>query len=613
MSMNGRPDSFLHAHYQIICPLELEYESFEKAFMAQSRHADSSANHRCVIRQLRLNTTDPKIHNAVWSKFEEAANILVQLQHPQIPTFYNYFQEEGYFYLIQEWIEGLSLSQRIREIKPLSSSQVEEILLSLLPVLECLHRNRVIHRSIKPDNIILHQQSNEPILINFGVIEHSLKALINPAEQVSDSNFMRSREFIAPEQRIGRATYSSDLYSLGVTAVYLLTGKLPEEIEKDPQTGQLFWQEHISDVSPHLATVLERAIQFDPNNRYDTADDMLQALQLKPTEKSSTTMRGLLNSESGASASTHTSLSSEITLADQSKVVGLAQPTFAKRRGQSLGFLTAGAAVLLASSVSIAYVGMQRTNPQRAEIILQSEIEGQVLEKEVTPIPSPEELEASASVSLREAQTLQAQGKYPEAIAAAMEVAPTSSMATQSQQLMADLAHIPLNATLDEVLPPQNVEARKIKFLKGTIEDPQKPVFTKFGMSQIDANKVAWESYQTPEGPLQGGQHFIENWDDPWMETYDLVPGKFRLGIIYGCRINAVLQTEAYFHPDVDIGFIKAKLNRMVGGADLSQIEPALEQIYTGELSQHTFEVNGYLGLIQRTDEGEIVIAAREV
>ncbi|MEO1300572.1 MAG: hypothetical protein AAFW75_33385, partial [Cyanobacteria bacterium J06636_16] len=116
-----------------------------------------------------------------------------------------------------------------------------------------------------------------------------------------------------------------------------------------------------------------------------------------------------------------------------------------------------------------------------------------------------------------------------------------------------------------------------------------------------------------PEGPLQGGRHFVENWDDPWMETYDIVPGKFRLGIIYGCRINAVLQTEAYFHPEVDIGFIKAKLSQMVEDTDLAQSEQELKQIYASELSQHTFEVNGYLGLIQRTNEGEIMIAVREV
>ncbi|MEL6321110.1 MAG: protein kinase, partial [Cyanobacteria bacterium J06626_14] len=480
----------------------------------------------------------------------------------------------------------------------------------LLPVLEHLHRNRIIHRNIKPNNIVFCPQSGKLILTNFGVIEQSFKAFISPSKQLSDANSIGSLGFIAPEQRVRRATYSSDLYSLGITAVYLLTGKLPGEIEKDPQTSQLFWQEHISDVNPHLAAVLNRAIQFDPNNRYDTADDMLQALQLQSAGESFTTMQDFLHPDSETSASTRTSLFSAITLADQSKTVGLVQSTPSRHRGRSLGLLTAGAVVLLASGASIAYVGM---SSQRSEVTSQSQIEGQVLEKAVAPVPSSEELEASASVSLREAQTLQSQGKYPEAVAAALEVAPTSSMATQAQQLVVHLTHIPLNATLDEVLPPQNVEARKIKFLEGTIEDPQLPVVTKFGESQIDANKVAWQSYQTPEGPLQGGRHFLENWDDPWMETYDIVPGKFRLGIIYGCRINAVLQTEAYFHPEVDIGFIKAKLSQMVEDTDLAQSEQELKQIYASELSQHTFEVNGYLGLIQRTNEGEIMIAVREV
>ncbi|MEO1299461.1 MAG: serine/threonine-protein kinase, partial [Cyanobacteria bacterium J06636_16] len=488
--MNGRPNSLLHNRYRIVCSLESEHEEFEQVFIARAQDSHSLYQHKCLIRQLKLNTSDSGVRNAVWGKFEDEANILIQLRHPQIAEFHDYFEEEGYFYIVQKLVEGQSLEERIRQTGPLSSAQVGGAVLHLLPVLEHLHRNRIIHRNIKPNNIVFCPQSGKLILTNFGVIEQSFKAFISPSKQLSDANSIGSLGFIAPEQRVRRATYSSDLYSLGITAVYLLTGKLPGEIEKDPQTSQLFWQEHISDVNPHLAAVLNRAIQFDPNNRYDTADDMLQALQLQSAGESFTTMQDFLHPDSETSASTRTSLFSAITLADQSKTVGLVQSTPSRHRGRSLGLLTAGAVVLLASGASIAYVGM---SSQRSEVTSQSQIEGQVLEKAVAPVPSSEELEASASVSLREAQTLQSQGKYPEAVAAALEVAPTSSMATQAQQLVVHLTHIPLNATLDEVLPPQNVEARKIKFLEGTIEDPQLPVVTKFGESQIDANKVAWQ------------------------------------------------------------------------------------------------------------------------
>ena len=610
MSTNGRPNSLLHNRYQIIRPLEAAYGNFEKAFIVEDKLAPESLCPRYIIRQLKLNTIDRLAHQAISEKFQAEANTLVKLEHPQLPKFYDYFEEGGYFYIVQEAIEGRSLRRRISETQPLSSRNVEEILLSLLPILEHLHRHRIIHRDIRPGNIILSQQNCQLVLTNFGIIEQSLKAVMNLPEEGSSSPLISSLGFVAPEQKVNRATYSSDLYSLGITAVYLLTGKLPDDIEKDPQTNQLFWQKHTSDVAPHLAAVLNRAIQFDPNNRYDTANDMLQALKLHSAKGlATTTIRDFSNSEPESSGLTLTPLSSpnNITPTNQAKADELIQATSPKPGGRSRGLTSFGAAVLLVSGVSIAYIHRQAGSTRA------SKINTPVLEKEVAPIPSPEDLELSASDSLRKAQILQSQGQYPAAIAAALEVLPTSSVAVQAQQLVAELTHIPVDGVLDEALPPQNVEARKIKFLEGTIENPQKPVITRFGESRINANKVAWKKYQTPEGPLQGGQHFLENWDDPWMETYDIVPGKFRLGVIYGCRINAVLQTEAYFHPDVDIGFMKAKLNQMIEGTASLQSEEKLEQIYTGEINQYTFQNNGYLGLIQRTDAGEILIAVREV
>jgi serine/threonine-protein kinase len=81
---------------------------------------------------------------------------------------------------------------------------------------------------------------------------------------------------MSPEQAAGRPSYTSDLYSLGMTAVYMLTGKLPQELEIDLQAGHILWQQYARNVSPRLIAVLDRAIQSHPRDRYTTAKKMLQ-------------------------------------------------------------------------------------------------------------------------------------------------------------------------------------------------------------------------------------------------------------------------------------------------------------------------------------------------
>jgi serine/threonine-protein kinase len=85
--------------------------------------------------------------------------------------------------------------------------------------------------------------------------------------------------YMPSEQAAGRPMYSSDIYSLGMTAIYLLTGKQPHELETDPRNGEIIWRTHALSVSPTLAGVIDRAIAYHPRERFTTATEMLQALQ----------------------------------------------------------------------------------------------------------------------------------------------------------------------------------------------------------------------------------------------------------------------------------------------------------------------------------------------
>jgi serine/threonine-protein kinase len=132
----------------------------------------------------------------------------------------------------------------------------------------------MIHRDIKPDNIIIRDADQKPILIDFGAVKDCLMC-----GQAATSIVIGSPGFIAPEQAAGRPGYASDIYSLGMTAIYLLTGKSPQELQSHFQSYDLNWQDYAPATSSTLATVINKAVQLNPGDRYPTATMMLQALQ----------------------------------------------------------------------------------------------------------------------------------------------------------------------------------------------------------------------------------------------------------------------------------------------------------------------------------------------
>ncbi len=118
-----------------------------------------------------------------------------------------------------------------------------------------------------------------PVLIDFGAVKETMATAMSSSGGVTNSIAIGSPGFMSAEQAAGRPLYSSDLYSLGLTAIYMLTGKIPQEFPTDPATGEILWRSFAPTVSPGLAMVLDRAIRFNPRDRFPTAQDMLEALK----------------------------------------------------------------------------------------------------------------------------------------------------------------------------------------------------------------------------------------------------------------------------------------------------------------------------------------------
>lgn len=252
---------------------------FSTTFLVEDTHMPS--RRRCVLKQLKPVSMEPSIQTLVQERFQREAAILETLGDlsDQIPRLYAYFTEANQYYLVQELITGRTLAEVVQTQGPLSEATVLDILLSLLPIIDLIHQRGIIHRDIKPENIILRDQDGKPVLIDFGAVKETLGTVINPQGEPTSSVVIGTPGFMATEQSRGFPTYASDLYSLGLTAIYLLTGKFPHELNIDPQTSQLRWHQSVLNLSPGLAVVLDRSINLAARDRYASAPDFLQALR----------------------------------------------------------------------------------------------------------------------------------------------------------------------------------------------------------------------------------------------------------------------------------------------------------------------------------------------
>ncbi len=266
----------LNNRYQVI--RTLGSGGFGETFLAEDTQMPSSRS--CVIKQLRPIQNNPQIYQLVQERFQREAAILEELGGciDQIPTLYAYFQSQGQFYLVQEWVSGDTLTAKLQKQGLFSETAVGEILLDLLPVLEYVHSQRIIHRDIKPDNIMLRHRDGKSVLIDFGAVRESMGTVVNSQGLPTSSIVIGTPGYMPSEQAAGRPVYSSDLYSLGLTAIYLLTGKQPQQLESDSQTGEIVWRHYASHINHTLAGVIDRAIAYHPRDRFPTARAMLDAL-----------------------------------------------------------------------------------------------------------------------------------------------------------------------------------------------------------------------------------------------------------------------------------------------------------------------------------------------
>ena len=216
-----------------------------------------------------------EILNQYWQEYLRLFRIETQAlgklgeKHEQIPTIYERFNESGEEFYVQEYIEGNSLSQEVQQNQKLSEQNTISLLIEILEVFAYIQNNPgyvIIHRDIKPDNIIRRSSDNKLVIIDFGLA----KEVTVPGIKVG-SVLGGTKGYIAPEILLGIVSFASDIYSIGMIGVFAITGEDPSYTPNLAQN----WRTK-ANVSPEFADILNKMICEDYTKRFHNAKEALE-------------------------------------------------------------------------------------------------------------------------------------------------------------------------------------------------------------------------------------------------------------------------------------------------------------------------------------------------
>jgi serine/threonine protein kinase len=261
----------------------------------------------CVLKEFAPSGSGKHSLQKSRALFKREAEILYHIQHPQIPNFLACFEGDGRLFLVQEYVNGQTYSDLLKEHRKqntvFSEQAVIDWLNNLLPVLDYIHQCGIIHRDISPDNIMLPVNSHLPVLIDFGVgkqIVESSQLAEGASNHDDEISYVGKMSLVgkvgyAPHEqiRLGVCSPSSDLYALGVTAVVLLTCKDPSTL-MNQYSLQWEWRTQ-ANVSPAMGQILDKMLADTPVNRYQTVSEVARDLQQMPALGSTLIMPEGLN------------------------------------------------------------------------------------------------------------------------------------------------------------------------------------------------------------------------------------------------------------------------------------------------------------------------------
>jgi serine/threonine-protein kinase len=260
----------LRSRYRIL--QYLAKGGFGKTYLAEDTLLPG--DNRCVVKQLYPAVDSPKILEIARRLFKKEAEALKKLGiYDQIPQLLAYFEEKQKFYLVQQYIDGHTLKKELVSGQTWTEAKVIEFCQDCLQILDFIHNQGIIHRDVKPDNLIRRRQDSKLVLVDFGTVKEVISAqtqMMTPTVAVGTKGYMPT------EQAMGKPRINSDIYALGIIAIQALTGVHPLQFQED-DNGEIIWQSQ-AEVSSQLAVILSKMVRYHFQDRYQSAREVLEAL-----------------------------------------------------------------------------------------------------------------------------------------------------------------------------------------------------------------------------------------------------------------------------------------------------------------------------------------------
>lgn len=198
----------------------------------------------------------------------------------QIPRLLASIEQNKQLYFVQEFIDGENLLQKLQQQEVFTESQIFKLLADILPVMQSIHNMGVVHKDIKPENI-MYRQNNQLVLIDFGISKELSNTVMTIGTTVGTIGYA------PPEQMTYGVSYpASDIYGLGATCIHLLTD-IPPNFLYNSHDKRWVWKDVLASkgifISDLLTQILDKMLSEDIRNRYQSVDEIIRDLQPEPT------------------------------------------------------------------------------------------------------------------------------------------------------------------------------------------------------------------------------------------------------------------------------------------------------------------------------------------
>ncbi|MEG4290837.1 protein kinase [Microcoleus sp. C2C3] len=540
------------------------------------------ANHRYLGQPVVIKTLNESLRQQpnfaeFDRKFQDEARRLASCVHPNIVRVSDFFVEDGQPYMVMDYIAGQNLGDVVGSNNPLPENLAILYITQIGAALKVVHQKGLLHRDVKPQNIILRQGTHEVVLIDFGIARE-----FTPGATQSHTN-MVSDGYAPPEQYFaqGKYTPATDVYGLAATLYTLLTAQVP--VAAILRTSQPMPSPR--DLQPQLSAAVSSAVMrgmtVEAQNRPASVDEWLSLLHGQP--------------HGAASPSTLATVAVIPGHGPQSPAGSRTAPAVVpsgsgNRKVWSILGLAA-IALIVAGLVGIARVFLNRPSSEPAPVAQDDRTSAPAdPEARSSPAPIPAPTPTPFSPTRRETPP-------PAAETPTATPAPTPTPAPTGADTGAPPLEQPTEKLVDKELPPDRSPAPSEQ--PGT-NYQKTPTIPGYAVGTAESQIIS-ELGEPTDAQARG------YWPNTRTALYEILPNRITLGYIYDRDSGQLVQTEGSFAPSVDDLVVRTALNGMVGGAS-REILQGLGDVQQRRTNQFTFKKGSLEGTIERNERDRIYI-----